>query len=122
MSTGQENGDDNDPSYKMKQFNREMTDTFLEHQRNTRESFEKWEADRWRQEKEAIQKWKVESREHERALFDMFCNAMVKCNAALTAIFQAAKTSTSQSKYFSNQKTTIINYVVLIPYLPRLLR
>ena len=101
LSTGQENGDDNDPSYKMmEQFNRDL----MEHQRKTRESFEKWEADRWRQEKEAIQKWKVESREHERALFDMFCNAMVKCNAALTAIFQAAKTSTSQSKYFSYQK------------------
>jgi len=105
-SNGQENGDDNDPSYKMmEQFNRDLMEKFLEHQRKTRESFEKWEADRWRQEKEAIQKWKVESREHERALFDMFCNAMVKCNAALTAIFQAAKTSTSQSPGLSGHST-----------------
>ena len=81
---------EDDAGYKLiEQFNREMMDQFMEHQRKTRESFEQWEQERWRQEKECMERWKQEGREHERQLFGMFCTAMVKCNAALTAVLQS---------------------------------
>jgi len=96
LSTGGLGSSDDDGSGELsnrviEQFNRDLMQRFMEHQQKSRESFEQWEADRWRQEKESIEKWKVESREHERQLFDMFCGTMVKCNAAINAVLQASK-------------------------------
>ena len=64
-------------------------DQFMEHQKTSREALATWEQERWRQEKECMERWKNEARDHERQLFSMFCTAMVKCNAALTAVLQS---------------------------------
>ena len=72
-----------------------------------------WEADRWRQEKESIEKWKVESREHERQLFDMFCGTMVKCNAAINAVLQASKLTPGAAASVAAQHLQMNNGQVL---------
>jgi len=81
----------------LEQFNREMLDQFMEHQRRTQASFTRWEQERWRQERESMERWRQEARDHERALFGMFCTAMSKCNAAITAVLKAKNTSASNS-------------------------
>merc|ERR1719461_2694095 len=73
----------------LEQFNREMLDQFMEHQRRTQASFTRWEQERWRQERESMERWRQEARDHERQLFGMFCSAMTKCNAALTSVLKA---------------------------------
>ena len=69
-----------------------MMDQFMEHQRRTQASFTRWEQERWRQERESMERWRQEAREHERQLFGMFCTAMAKCNAAITAVLKAKTT------------------------------
>jgi len=92
VGSGDDDGSGGELSNRViEQFNRDLMQRFMEHQQKSRESFEQWEADRWRQEKESIEKWKVESREHEKQLFDMFCGTMAKCNAAINAVLQASK-------------------------------
>merc|ERR1719461_116927 len=80
----------------LEQFNREMLNQFLEHQRRTQASFTRWEQERWRQERESMERWRQEARDHERQLFGMFCTAMSKCNAAITAVLKAKATAAGQ--------------------------
>jgi len=80
----------------LEHFNREMLDQFMEHQRRTQASFTRWEQERWRQERESMERWRQEARDHERQLFGMFCTAMSKCNAAITAVLKAKATAAGQ--------------------------
>ena len=80
----------------LESFNREMLDQFMEHQRRTQASFTRWEQERWRQERESMERWRQEARDHERQLFGMFCTAMSKCNAAITAVLKAKATAAGQ--------------------------
>ena len=48
---GNSSGSVSQEGYKfLEQFNREMLDQFMEHQRRTQASFTRWEQERWRQE------------------------------------------------------------------------
>merc|ERR1719187_334328 len=91
------NGVVSEQGYKfLEAFNREMMDQFMEHQRRTQASFTRWEQERWRQERESMERWRQEARDHERQLFGMFCTAMSKCNAAVTAVLKAKATAAGQ--------------------------
>ena len=82
----------------LEQFNRDMMDQFMEHQRRTQASFTRWEQERWRQERESMERWRQEARDHERQLFGMFCTAMAKCNAAITAVLKAKSVVSNGSR------------------------
>ena len=89
----------------------------MEHQRRTQASFTRWEQERWRQERESMERWRQEARDHERALFGMFCTAMSKCNAAITAVLKAKNTSASNSAAAAAGRFNITRCSSIIGYL-----
>jgi len=100
------NGVVSEQGYKfLEAFNREMMDQFMEHQRRTQASFTRWEQERWRQERESMERWRQEARDHERQLFGMFCTAMSKCNAAITAVLKAKTPATATNGSTNNSGT-----------------
>ena len=100
----------------------------MEHQRRTQASFTRWEQERWRQERESMERWRQEARDHERALFGMFCTAMSKCNAAITAVLKAKNTSVSNSaaaaagRFNNTRCSSNIGYLRCAVYRPGLFK
>ena len=59
-----------------------------------------------------MERWRQEARDHERALFGMFCTAMSKCNAAITAVLKAKNTSVSNSAAAAAGRFIITRFVL----------
>ena len=62
---------------------REMTEKFLQYQRESEVRFLAWEQERWRLEQSLTERWRNERRAHEKEMFGMFCGLLTDCTAAL---------------------------------------
>ena len=69
----------------IQKFQREMTDKFLQFQRESEVRFLSWEQERWRLEQNLLERWRTERRGHEKEMFGLFCGLMSDCSAALLA-------------------------------------
>ena len=76
----------------IEQFNADMMQQFLAHQRKVQGSFQRWEMDRQRQHEAAMERWRGEARAHEKEMFGMFVAVMGECNNALTNMLRCVST------------------------------
>lgn len=81
----------------IEQFNQDMMEQFLAHQRKVQASFHKWELERQRQHELSMEKWRQEAREHEKEMFGMFVKVMGECNQALTNVLRVRASASARA-------------------------
>ena len=69
----------------VQKFQREMTERFLQFQRESEVRSLAWEQERWRLEQNLLERWRAERRAHEKEMFGLFCGLVSDCSAALLA-------------------------------------
>ena len=84
MIKRKEDGEDSTSTAQIIQkFQREMTDKFLQFQRESEVRFLSWEQERWRLEQNLTERWRSERRAHEKEMFGMFCGLLGDCATAI---------------------------------------
>ena len=67
----------------VQKFQREMTERFLQFQRESEVRLVSWEQERWRLEQSLTERWRTERRAHEKEMFGLFCGLLSDCSTAL---------------------------------------
>ena len=67
----------------VQKFQREMTERFLQFQRESEVRSLAWEQERWRLEQAMMEKMRAERRTHDKEMFTLFCSLVSETSSAL---------------------------------------